>query len=63
MAKIACQYCSSTNQLVFHNGPCPRVRAVDYYENGTVRRVEFQEGGISDVPEAFTDGDCRDLLE
>lgn len=26
---------------LMHAGPCPRVKAIEYYENGTVKRVEY----------------------
>ncbi len=26
-----------------HTGTCPRVKAIDYYENGTVKRVEYHQ--------------------
>ena len=31
-----CGHCWS-----FHQGPCPRVAAIEYYENGMVKRVEY----------------------
>jgi hypothetical protein len=37
----ACQHCSSPGNPVFHPGHCPRVKAVEYYPDGRVRRVEF----------------------
>ncbi|HEY75976.1 MAG TPA: hypothetical protein G4O00_07325 [Thermoflexia bacterium] len=39
----ACPWCSrpSVHHWVFHNGFCPRVRAIDYYPNGSIKRVEF----------------------
>jgi hypothetical protein len=27
----------------FHVGACPAVKAVDYYPDGTVRRIEYRE--------------------
>jgi hypothetical protein len=32
----ACRYCG-----VHHPGECPRVKAIDYYPDGTTKRVEF----------------------
>lgn len=40
----ACPYCSSAHQAVMHSGACPRVRAIEYHPNGTVKRIEFREG-------------------
>lgn len=28
----------------YHNGACPEVRAIEYYPNGKVKRVEFERG-------------------
>ena len=35
----ACQWCGCIHQ----NTLCPRVRAIDHYPDGTVKRVEFWE--------------------
>lgn len=63
MARGGCPYCSSTNSIIWHDsGVCPRVRALEYYANGTIRRVEFHADS-QDIPEAVSQGDTRDLLE
>lgn len=37
-----CRWCSNPpNHRVYHYGPCPRVRTIEYHPNGTVKRVEF----------------------
>ena len=36
-----CPWCSGPKQWVYHDGPCPRVEAVEYYPWGTVERVEL----------------------
>jgi hypothetical protein len=36
--RTACGWCNG-----FHDGPCPRVKSVEYHENGTVKRVEFHD--------------------
>lgn len=33
-----CRWCD-----VFHAGPCPWVKAIEYYENGVTKRVEFRQ--------------------
>jgi hypothetical protein len=38
-----CQHCG-----LHHQGVCPRVKAIEYYPDGTVKRVEFK--GASDYP-------------
>jgi hypothetical protein len=37
----ACGYCSGPFNAVIHSGPCPRVTAVEYHTNGTVKRIEY----------------------
>lgn len=40
-AKLAkqnqCPYCDNT-----HEGQCPKVKAIEYFENGQVKRIEFR---------------------
>lgn len=31
-----CPYCGN-----IHAGQCPRIKAIEYHENGTVKRIEF----------------------
>lgn len=33
-----CAHCGK-----YHESPCPRVKAVEYYPDGTVKRVEYIE--------------------
>jgi len=33
-----CQHCGN-----YHTGQCPRVKAIEYYANGTMKRIEFFE--------------------
>lgn len=37
----ACPYCSSPHTATFHSGACPRLKAIEYHPNGTVKRVEL----------------------
>lgn len=38
----SCPWCSMPpHQTTFHSGLCPRVKAIEYHPNGTVKRVEF----------------------
>lgn len=41
----ACRWCSGPFSAVIHSGACPRVKAIEYHENGMVKRVEFHEDG------------------
>lgn len=38
-----CQYCSDGLTNVYHSGKCPNVKAIEYYQNGAIKRVEFFE--------------------
>jgi hypothetical protein len=35
---IACSYCG-----FYHSATCPRVKAIEYHENGLIKRIEFYE--------------------
>lgn len=39
----ACQWCSSGSSWTIHAGACPKVAAIEYHKNGTVKRVEFHQ--------------------
>ena len=36
-----CPYCSTPYSFIVHGGHCPKVKAIEYYPNGTVKRIEF----------------------
>lgn len=51
-----CEHCG-----VGHIGTCPRIKAIEYYENGSVKRVELREpetrigtGGDASITIPFT---------
>ena len=66
----ACPWCSrpSVYHWVFHNGPCPRVRAVEYYPDGSIKRVEFwpeedrllAEAGLAEYADGLRQEDEND---
>lgn len=33
-----CEHCGN-----WHQGKCPRIKAIEYHENGNVKRVEYHE--------------------
>lgn len=35
-----CQWCGV---LHYHQGICPRVKAIEYHGNGSIKRVEFHD--------------------
>lgn len=39
----ACVYCGA-----WHSGTCPKVKSIEYHENGTVKRVEFHNPIVRD---------------
>jgi len=34
-------YSSSDSVQVYHQ--CPKIKSIEYYENGTIKKVEFEE--------------------
>ena len=36
-----CPYCSDDYSKISHGGKCPKVKLIKYYENGTIKEVEF----------------------
>lgn len=42
VCETGCPWCSEGAVTVYHFGEaCPRVKAIEYYPNGTIKRVEF----------------------
>ncbi len=40
----ACPYCSSKDMYgarVYHCGACPKVKSIEYYPDGRIKKVEF----------------------
>jgi len=51
-----CAYCSGQNGDVYHYGRmCPRVKAIEYFQNGAVKRVEFWNDADSVDPAVLRD--------
>ena len=38
-----CPYCSNSGAKIYHGGTCPRVKFVEYYPDGSVKKVEFHD--------------------
>ncbi len=38
-----CPHCSGPFNAVYHTGACPRIKAIEYHPNGTLKRIEFRE--------------------
>jgi len=34
----ACQFCQR-----YHSGPCPKIKRVEYYPDGTIKSIEYKE--------------------
>lgn len=43
-AMPSCRYCGC-----WHNGTCPKVKAIEYHPDGSVRRVELHENAAGDL--------------
>ena len=39
----ACQWCSNGGYKIYHHGPCPRIKSLEYNTDGTLKRVEFMQ--------------------
>lgn len=48
--KGSCPYCSGPSRFVYHVGTCPRVKAIEYHPDGSVKRVEFHDPFGYDQP-------------
>ena len=49
-----CAYCGGQNGDVYHyGGMCSRVKAIEYFPNGAVKRVEFWDDADSIDPAAL----------
>ncbi len=46
-----CHYCGN-----YHVGVCPRIKSIEYHQNGTVARVEFYDT-VRD-PQGYPLGPC-----
>jgi hypothetical protein len=40
-----CEWCSNGYSFTIHSGKCPKVSGIEYYPNGTVKRVWFHGEG------------------
>lgn len=40
-ATNVCPYCSGGGVQTIHHGQCPKVKAFEYFPDGSVKRVEF----------------------
>lgn len=40
---VPCRWCSSEAHKIYHYGACPRVKRMEFYEDGTIKRVEFHD--------------------
>ena len=47
----ACGWCSTPWSVVFHGGPCPQIKAIEYHPNGTIARVEHADSAPAVWPE------------
>ena len=36
-----CEFCSDEYNFISHFGKCPKVKSIEYYRNGTIKKVEF----------------------
>jgi hypothetical protein len=46
--ETTCQWCG-----LMHKATCPRVSAIEYHQDGTIKRVEFHAALTSTLPMTF----------
>jgi hypothetical protein len=37
-----CPWCSTQYSQIFHSSPCPNVEEIEFFENGTLKRIKFR---------------------
>ena len=37
-----CRYCSTHNSWTWHSGFCPKIKNIEYYPDGTIKKVELR---------------------
>jgi hypothetical protein len=42
-----CPYCSTPWTFVYHEGLCPKIKAKEFYPDGSLKRVEFHDGRMA----------------
>ena len=42
-APTYCPYCSNPPNLTYHYGACPKVKSIEYYPDGIVKKIEFKD--------------------
>ena len=42
-AQGRCPYCSTELRTIFHLGPCPRIKSIEYFPDGRIKRIELRE--------------------
>jgi len=56
ISSSSCPYCGTDTSVVYHfGGMCPRVKVIEYFPNGAVKRVEFWNDADSIDPAALRD--------
>ncbi len=40
-----CPYCSDAIQKTYHGGVCPKVKSIEYYPDGSIKKVDFFKEG------------------
>ena len=50
----SCPHCSGGSVQVFHNGPCPRVKKIEYWADGTIKSIEYNYSPKEQLNESHT---------
>lgn len=50
MKATACKWCSTPYSQIFHNGQCPRIKSIEYYKTGEIKRIVFNDHNLAVTP-------------
>jgi hypothetical protein len=42
----ACPYCSGPTDIFHYGRLCPKIKSVEYYSNGKLKKVEFRDENV-----------------
>ena len=48
-----CPWCSTKFSQIYHSGPCPNVEEIEFFENGTLKRIKFRNPSATIDPSPY----------
>lgn len=40
---MACPYCSGPQDIFHYGRLCPKIKSIEYFKDGTIKKVEFRD--------------------